>query len=114
MDKVLNILLFGVPNEQRGMVITVLWRTLMVGWVLWTLGAFASIGLTGFALATDVERLKESADISARISLAQEIRLYVAQRCKADDPEPFNRVIERLQVDYQRITGERYPEGRCP
>jgi hypothetical protein len=114
LDKWLSVLMLGVPKEQQPVVVTVLWRVIMMGWVLWACGAFAVIGLPGFSLATDVERLKESADISARISLAQEIRLYASARCKADDREPFDRVIDRLQLDYERITGGRYPEPRCP
>ena len=102
------------------MVITALWRIGMVGWILWACGAFASIGFPGFLSAADGKQLKEdvaglkqSADISARISLAQEIRLYVGARCKAEDREQYDRIIERLQLDYERIAGARYAEPRC-
>jgi hypothetical protein len=121
MEKLVSFLLLGVPRDQQGVVINVLWRAFMLSFVMWSLGAFGMMGLPGFLWASDaqeleekVDRLQESADISARISLAQEIRAYAAARCKADDPEPFNQVIERLQVDYERITGSRYPEPRCP
>lgn len=120
MEKLLNIVMLGVPKEQQRTVLMVIWRLGTMTFVAWACGAFAFLGLPGFLLASDggklqeqVARLQTSADISARISLAQEIRLYVANRCKADDPEPYNRIIERLQIDYERITGARYPEGRC-
>ena len=75
----------------------------------------------GFATTDDLEAfkqtvslLKERVDVSARIALAQEIRLYQAQACGTGSKDHVYIAIERLQAEYSRITGARFPEGRCP
>ena len=74
----------------------------------------------GFATAgalSETERamlqLKERVDVSARIALAQEIRLYQAAACRNGGDNTYI-TLERLQAEYAKITGARYPEARCP
>jgi hypothetical protein len=117
MDRAFGLLSegFGLSPDQRRMLLRILWVIFVTTHILWVCGFLAIFGLPSpFAKASDVERIAQSADISARISLAQEIRTYAAARCKADDQEPYNRIIERLQIDYELITGARYAEPRCP
>lgn len=117
MDRAFSLLSegFGLSPDQRRTIIRVLWVLFVTTHILWVCGFLALVGLPSpFAKASDVERIAQSADISARISLAQEIRAYAAARCRAEDPEPYDRIIERLQIEYERLTGSRYSEPRCP
>lgn len=117
MDRLFTLLGegFGLTPDQRRLLIRTLWVLMVSTHILWVCGFMAIVGFPSpFAKASDVERIQQSADISARISLAQEIRAYSASRCRADDREPFDKIIDRLQIEYERITGARYPEPRCP
>lgn len=82
-------------------------------YILWSLGA---LGMPGLALASDVNDLKRTADLSARLQLANEIRIQARARCSVTDAarDGIERYIESLQAEYERITGARYPEPRCP
>jgi hypothetical protein len=108
------------PQSRRA-VYRFLWRVGIVIWIFWAMGMFAAIGVPGFARATEVTELrrqvaelKSSTDISARINLANEIRLYQRTLCAAQDKDAIERVIERLQTDYERLAGSRYPDRPCP
>lgn len=93
-----------------------------MAWIAWAMGAFAAIGLPGFVRAaevtemrTEIAEMKASADISARLSLANEIRLYQRTLCTAPDRDAIERAIDRLQIEYQRLNnGVRYPDRTCP
>ena len=91
-----------------------------MAWIFWAMGAFTMAGFPGFVKASEgkelrqeVADLKSSADIAARISLSQEIRLYQRGLCTAPNREAIERAIERLQTDYERIVGSRYPDRSC-
>ena len=94
-----------------------------MGWIFWAMGGFATIGFPGFVRAAEVTeirqqlaQLKTSSEISARINLSQEIRTWQRALCTAPDRDKpaIERLIERLQGEYQDITKTRYPDVPCP
>lgn len=68
---------------------------------------------TTFATNNDVRLLQARIDLSAQLQLAAEIRLQSLVRCTSPDKEAITRTIDKLQVEYKAITGDRYPEGSC-
>jgi hypothetical protein len=75
--------------------------------VAWACGAFAALGMAGFALTTDVVSLREKLDtieakqnLGLRISLAADIcRLYVAK----EEVFGLDRIYEERQDDYKTV-----------
>jgi hypothetical protein len=65
-----------------------------------------------FARSDEVEKLSNRLSIVVRISLSQEIREIQKSLCVSPSTKD-EAYLERLQIDYELITGQRYPEGKC-
>jgi hypothetical protein len=109
---------FGLTRDQRRLLIRIAWVLGVSGHIAWVCGFLSIIGLASpFARADRVEKLERSAQISARISLAQEYRVQVRAYCVVDEryKEGVLIIIERIRSDYTEITnGQTLPEPRCP
>lgn len=119
--EILTLELKQLNPQQRYAVYRFFWRILIMGWIIWAMGGLALFGLPGFVRASDVTvmraqlaELKANSAISARINLSQEIRTWQRAMCTAPEKAPIERLIERLQADYQAIVGSRYPDNPCP
>lgn len=73
-----------------------------------------SMAFRVFATNVEVQSLRKRVDIAARLSLTKEIRDFQRNACLVSDRTNIEIYLERLQVEYQDITGTRYPEYRCP
>lgn len=108
---------FGLNKGHRQMLLRIGWVLVVSTHIAWACGWLVTFGLIGFARAADVEQLQRTVEISARIQLAQEIRLQVRARCTLTDQQmrdSVQRAIDNLQNEYARITaGQRYPEPSC-
>lgn len=102
-------LIFPLDDQSLGAIHNWRWRVTLVIIALMAAFVFA-FSPFGFAFAGDMRELKARVDISTRIALAQEIRLYQQALCKTDDRDSIYRAIERLQVEYVAVTGVRYPD----
>lgn len=109
---------FGLSKAQRQLLLRVLWVLGVTTCLAYILGALTIIGISApYAKAAEVEQLQRTVEVSARIQLAQEIRLQVRIRCTITDQQSrdsLQRAIDSLQDEYARITkGQRYPEPIC-
>jgi len=110
---------FGLSIAQRQLLIRVLWVLGVSTHIAWVCGFLGVVGLAPpFARAERVDRLEQSAQIAARISLQQEYRVQVRAYCLVDEPakDGVLRTIDRIRADYSTVTEgkESLPEPRCP
>ena len=63
-------------------------------------------------LTADAEELRETIDLLLELELASTIHQIYEARCAAGVTD-FNAELERLQVQYKKITGRRYPTPPC-
>jgi hypothetical protein len=116
---------FGLTKTQRQLIVRVGWVVAVTLTGAYMLGAFSLIGLSGpFVFASDykqleskVAQIERTTSASAKVTLAQEIRIQVRAKCLVTDTdvrESIQRVIDQLQDDYAQLAGQRYPEGACP
>jgi hypothetical protein len=118
-DKILDLIgaVSGVRPHHQRVITRTAWVAFVTFHILWVCGWLTVAGLSPpFAAAADLERLQARIDISARISLAQELRVQMRARCLAHDSEiraSIERLIETLQVQYVSITGDRYHDSGC-
>lgn len=110
-----------VPPVEASTQAVAHWRWRVAG-TLAALGLCVVISYTPFGFAraadlaavqNDMRQLKHRVDVSARIALAQELRLYQRELCVATNKEAIYNIIERLQLEYSAITGTRYPLQGC-
>jgi len=108
---------FQLNRNQQALVLRILWVLVVTLHIAWACGWLSLLGLAGFAKAEDLGRLQKTLDASARVTLSQEIRAQARLRCTATDQgiaDSITRYIDSLQDEYERITGQRYPEPTCP
>lgn len=119
MDNKLDLLseAFGLTKGQRQLLLRVAWVLTVSTILAYILGALTIIGIAApYANAEDVDQLKQTVEISARINLAQELRMHMRSRCQTQDErfrDSLERTIESLQAQYSKLTGSRYPDQRC-
>jgi len=107
---------FGLSSRETRKVLQIGWVVGMTLHAAWAFGAFAFLGLSGYARAIDVEKLQKTVSASARVTLSQEIRAQVRVRCVTNDErvkEALTRYIDSLQSEYESIAGVRAPEPAC-
>jgi hypothetical protein len=108
---------FNLNRRQQALILRVLWVLFVSIHIVWACGWLSAIGLVGFARADDVNRVQQTVNASARVTLSQEIRAQFRVRCASTDQnvvDSLTRYIESLQFEYERIVGQRYPEAACP
>lgn len=109
---------FGLNKAQRSLLLRVGWVIAVSGVNAYLLGALAVFGIPApYARANDFEELKRITAASARVTLSKEIREQSRIKCSATDQaivDSITRYIDSLQLDYERIAGQRYPEPECP
>lgn len=95
------------------------WVSFVTIHILWVCGWLGFIGLqTPFAKAAAFDELQQSSNITASLSIAQEIRAQVQLLCETFNPTSRNTIIatiDKLQVDYMRYspTHQPYPVPSC-
>lgn len=115
---------FRLVNEKLGLTVNqlialgaIVWAAAMSIHVLWACGFLAFMGVESpFAKADDFKGLQHSVAITARINLSRELRDQMSLLCRTKDPSvrvSLGNYIESLQVEYQSVTGQRYPETFC-
>lgn len=83
---------------------------------LWSVGAFAMLGFSGFARADRLADMEAKQDVGLRITLSQEIcRLYWLRMDSTGAAlEQFNNSYERRQEEYATVNrGRRYDTREC-
>jgi membrane protein YdbS with pleckstrin-like domain len=99
----------------------VLWRVFWVlgvsGHILWVCGFLTAVGLSSpFARADDVDKLMRAAQVNARISMQQELRVQIRTYCATSDDDIkalAMRRIDELRNDLFEIAKIRTPEPQC-
>lgn len=92
-------------------------KTLSAAQLCWM--CLAATFVIGYVLATqyvradDFKELKSRVDLSTQLQLAAEIRAQTSICRAVQEKEAVRRIIEQLQSEYRKITGERYPESPC-
>lgn len=103
--------------KQRGLIMRVSWITFVTVHIFWVCGWLTVFGvISPFADAADLAELQRTAAVSARLSLAQEIRTQLLAKCLVTDPrvkESLAVTIDKLQIEYSQYAGTRYPEPKC-
>lgn len=93
------------------------WVVIVSGLLGYILGALTIFGIAApFAKAADMEALQRTVLVSARINIAQEIRVQVRAWCAVSDQsvkDAIARTLDTLQDEYQRVAGSRYPQPGC-
>ncbi len=108
----------GFKRSAWPILIRVAWVAFVTGHVLWVCGFLTALGLASpFAKASDVEKLLRAQEISARISMQQELRVQIRAWCIAQDPEirqvAWDR-IDQLRSELLEIARLQTPEPSCP
>lgn len=109
-------LAFGLTPRQQTLVIRIAWVVVVSTHIAWACGFLTILGLSGFARADDVRELQKTVAASARVTISQEIRQQVRVRCATKDQnvaDSLTRYIDNLQVEYERLAGQRFPEPPC-
>lgn len=107
---------FRLNRKDQALILRVLWVLFVSIHIAWACGWLTAIGLVGFARANDVSQVQQTVNASARVTLSQEIRAQIRVRCASTDQnvvDSLTRYIDSLQVEYERIVGQRYPEPEC-
>ena len=107
---------FGLNRRQQALVLRILWVITVSIHIAWACGWLSAIGLIGFARANEVSQIQQTVNASARVTLSQEIRAQIRVRCSTTDQpiiDSLTRYIDGLQLEYERIAGQRYPEIPC-
>lgn len=107
---------FRLSRKDQALLLRVLWVLLVSAHIAWACGWLTAIGLAGFAKAENVEKLQQTVNASARVTLSQEIRAQARVRCQSNDAavrDSITRYIDSLQFEYERVAGQRYPEPPC-
>lgn len=107
---------FNLTRSQQALVLRILWVLTVSIHIAWACGWLSAIGLIGFARANEVSQIQQTVNASARVTLSQEIRMQARVRCAATDPavrDSLTRYIDSLQVEYERVAGQRFPEPPC-
>ena len=126
MDKVIKFLTLGMTDDQLKFLRDQAWRALVAFHMAYACGYLTLIGLpiSGFAhesemkdLRVELDGLKTSGVLQARLGIVREIRLQTTAMCSTADPSirvAMLGTIDRLRDDYRVLTGVEYPEVRCP
>lgn len=107
---------FGLDRKKQALLIRLLWVIAVSGHIAWACGWLVTLGLVGFARADELKELRQTVQASARVTLSQEIRAQARIRCLSSDVQirdSITRYIDSLQVEYERIAGQRFPEPSC-
>ncbi len=107
----------GLRPQDLAMIIRVGWVIIVSAHMLWVCGLLAWAGIDiPFARASDFSKLEQGVAVSARLQLGKEIRGQMLARCVANSAtiDSIEQYIDRLQGEYESITGKRYPEVECP
>jgi hypothetical protein len=106
------------PAEGR-VLMAVGWRAVVSFHMLYACGYLATVGLplTGFAQQRDLDEIKNITNLQLRLGLTREIRLQTNILCTSADAvarEGAQNMVDKLREDYRLLTGQNYPEQRCP
>jgi hypothetical protein len=107
---------FGLDRKQQALILRILWVLFVSIHIAWACGWLGTLGLVGFAKASEVAQIQQTVNASARVTLSQEIRAQIRTRCSTTDQaitDSLTRYIDSLQSEYERIAGQRYPELPC-
>ncbi len=110
---------FNLNPRQRSLFLQIAWVSFVTFHILWVCGWLGFAGLaTPFARAADFNQLQASSNITASLSIAQEIRAQVQLLCETLNPTSRNAIIttiDKLQVDYIRYSPshQSYPLPSC-
>lgn len=108
----------GLRREHQRLLIRTGWVLLVSAHVMWVCGRLAFLGLASpFAQAADVDKLLRAAEVNARISMQQELRVQTRAWCIAQDHEIKDiawRRIDELRNDLFEIAKIQTPEPSCP
>ncbi len=107
---------FNLNRRQQALMLRVLWVLFVSIHIAWACGWLSALGLVGFARADEMSKVQQTVNASARVTLSQEIRAQVRVRCASIDQnvvDSLTRYIDSLQIEYERIAGQRYPETTC-
>ena len=112
---VLTLLDLSQPQTMRLVIVSMaLAVSLHVAWIC---GLLEPMGLhVPYAKAEDFAQVQRSVAISAKINISRELRDQYALRCRTSDTSvrvALSNYIESLQLEYQQLTGQRYPEPSC-
>lgn len=113
--KLSEALTIDLTPEQRALVFRVLWRFAMLIFVLWSFGAFASVGFPGYAKASDIDAIEEWQRRQAEQTTQMQVTLteqsiweVFARSCRAQGElrEMHQRTLSGLQSRYKKLTGD--------
>lgn len=106
-----------VPNmRERGVILRFFWIAAVTFHIAWVCGFTDALGFTApFASKTEVNQFADLLRSSLAESKAKDIREQLRKICVArgEDQDSALREKERLQTEYKKLTGERYPEPPC-
>ena len=107
----------GLRREHQRLLIRVGWVLGVSFHIAWVCGLTAFMGLgTPFARASDVDKLMRAAEVNARISMQQELRVQVRLWCTTPDQEVRDiayRRIDELRHDLREIAKTETPNPTC-
>jgi hypothetical protein len=111
MEEFLRLMTFGMPPNQRRIVLNSLWRVFVSAHIALACGWLSVTGFPGFAKADDVEKLKRGQVAAAAEVVAQNIFDTRVRQCQASTPESRQFYAARLQnllTRYVELTAREY------
>lgn len=110
---------FGLDRKEVQLLVRVGWVVFVSTSLAYIFGVLAWLGVAApYARAAEVSDIQQTVNLSARINLAQEIRLQVRGLCSVTDQnarDSIQRSIDNLQAAYSRLNNNNsYPEPGCP
>lgn len=114
--KIVDLILHDMTVEQRKGVTTVVWRSLLIFYLLWGTGMLVPIGLTGFAWAGDLREVDEKVSEIQSELLEQRIFETRVSQCTADSRETrqfYTRKLSELLSRYALSHKRSYRLPEC-
>ena len=128
---IISAMLFDATVEEKAKFARISYRIMVSVFMAWALGMFTFAGFQGFATEADVEQkrsealkpiqadlgdLKEGVKAIRTDQLGAKLRDLRQMWCAATDHDAKSRLaseIDKTQLEYKKLVGDRYPFEAC-
>lgn len=113
MYELFRVLFPEMTNEQQQAVSRIVWRVVITSYIVWSLGAFSTMGFPGFAREEKVDAVQER--LTMIMVLVSEDNLLNARKaqCSAISKEFATKRLGQLLREYRILTGTDWDIPQC-
>lgn len=113
MYELLRILFPDMTKDQQIALSRIAWRFTLTFYIVWSLGAFSTMGFPGFAMASRVNDVEDQIYyVTILVSEDNLISVRKAQ-CDAADKEFATKRLGQLLREYRKLTGNSWQVPSC-